>query len=436
VIGTTIGTFNHVVDTSVCLGSTLSYLGFDLHGGEEKTFNLSAETGCDSTVLVRVAPRDTFYVAQSNTICYGESLNVFGTQQGTGGLYVGYFTAQNGCDSTHLIQLNVLPQIQLEVESSTACFGETTGALRVNVLQGIDPLQFSWNFSSSMSPVVDDVPAGDYTVTVTDGNDCTETADVIVESFPSFSFAIKEDSVSCFGLEDGSILINSQDASLTYALNDGPFTQNIHFEHLVAGNYEVLAQDVYGCQDTALVQIFQPPLLSVSLPADISVQLGISVPLSVGLSGLPLSQWIWSDTAFLNCLTCTDLVAETPLRTIQYILTVIDENGCTATDEMLLTVDPIFDVYIPNAIGGAGENSRFDINFGPAIQRIKYLGIFNRWGSLVHEVRDALPGDAGIAWDGRFNGDFVNPGVYVWLIEMELVDGRLIQRKGDLTVIR
>ena len=124
------------------------------------------------------------------------------------------------------------------------------------------------------------------------------------------------------------------------------------------------------------------------------------------------------------------------MRTIQYILTVIDENGCTATDEMLLTVDPIFDVYIPNAIGGAGENSRFDINFGPAIQRIKYLGIFNRWGSLVHEVRDALPGDAGIAWDGRFNGDFVNPGVYVWLIEMELVDGRLIQRKGDLTVIR
>jgi hypothetical protein len=436
VIGTTIGTFNHVVDTSVCMGSTLSYLGFDLLGGVEKTFNLSAVTGCDSTVLVRVAPRDTFYVAQNNTICYGESLDVFGTPQSTGGLYVGIFTAQNGCDSTHLIQLTVLPQIQLEVDASTACFGETTGALRVNVLNGVDPLQFSWNFSGSNLPLVDDVPAGDYTVTVTDGNDCTETADVIVEAYPAYSFDIKEDSVSCFGLADGSILINSPDAALTYALNEGSFTQNIHFEQLVAGNYEVLAQDIYGCQDTALVSIFQPPLLSVSLPADISVQLGISVPLSVGLSGLPLAQWIWSDTAFLSCLTCADPVSQTPLRTVQYKLTVIDENGCTATDEMLLTVDPVFDVYIPNAMGGDGENSHFDISFGPAIKRIKYLGVFNRWGSVVHEVRDAFPGDAGVAWDGRFNGSFVNPGVYVWLVELELVDGRLIQRKGDLTVVR
>jgi hypothetical protein len=47
-----------------------------------------------------------------------------------------------------------------------------------------------------------------------------------------------------------------------------------------------------------------------------------------------------------------------------------------------------------------------------------------------------LPGDSSVAWDGRYNGSLVNPGVYVWLIEMELYDGSVLQKKGDLTVVR
>jgi gliding motility-associated-like protein len=156
----------------------------------------------------------------------------------------------------------------------------------------------------------------------------------------------------------------------------------------------------------------------------------------VQLSGLPPVQWIWQDTSYLSCFTCIDPVSEVPLQSIRYHLTILDENGCTASDEMLLTVDPIIRVYFPNAIGGEGENSRFDINFGPAVRKVNMLRIFDRWGNLLHEVRQALPGDSSVAWDGRYNGSLVNPGVYVWLIEMELYDGSVLQKKGDLTVVR
>jgi hypothetical protein len=436
VMGTTVGTFNHLVDTAVCLGATLPYLNFELNWGEEKTFNLSAVTGCDSIVKVRVAPLDTFYLEEARRICFGETSSIFGTPQSTEGVYVGAFKTQRGCDSTHVVYLQVLPQIQLEIDATTACFGESNGALSVNVPNGVNPLQFSWNISGATTPVLNNISAGNYALTVTDGLDCTETQAVTVESYPAYSFTASTDSVSCFGLSDGSISIESPDTTLMYTLNNGAFVQSTQFDDLVAKDYEILAQDIFGCQDTLLASVLEPPLLKVDLPADTTIQLGVSVPLQIGLIGLPPTQWIWSDTSYLSCVACPNPLVQTPLETIRYNLTVVDENGCISSDVMLLSVDPLVNVYIPNAMGGQGANSRFEINFGPAVQEINMLRIFDRWGSMLHEVKGAFPGDASIAWDGRQNGSLVNPGVYVWMIELKLVDGQVIQKKGDITVVR
>lgn len=436
VMGTTVGTYNHVVDTAVCLGTTLSYLGFDLEWGEEKIFNLSAVTGCDSTVLVRVAPLDTFYILEDRRICYGDSSDIFGVSQSLSGVYHGNFVSVNGCDSTFVITLEVLPQIQLEIDATTACFGESNGALNVNVPNGFDPLQYAWNFTNIQSPSVDNLGAGDYSLTVTDGNDCTETADVTVDAYPAYTFDLGTDSVSCFGLSDGSILVDSPDSTLLYALNDGPFVQTSLFENLEAADYEVVAEDIYGCQDTLMAAVLEPPLLLVDLPADTTILLGVSLPLNIGFSGLSPVSWIWSDTSYLSCYTCPDPIAQIPLQTVRYVLTIIDENGCVASDDMLLTVDQVVGVYIPNVIGGGGENSRFQLSFGPAVQKVNLLRIYDRWGSLLHDVQNVLPGDSQISWDGRHRGAMVNPGVYVWMIELELVDGKVVQKKGDLTVLR
>lgn len=436
VMGTTVGTYNLVVDTAVCLGTTLSYLGFDLEWGEEKTFNLSAITGCDSIVLVRVAPLDTFYLFEDRIICYGESSDIFGQPQNTSGVYNGNFTAINGCDSTHIVTLTVLPQIQLEIDATTACFGESNGALNVNVPNGVAPLQFVWNFSGLQTPQIDNLPAGDYSLTVTDGNDCTETENVTIDGYPAYTYAATADSVSCFGLSDGSITITSSDPSLTYALDNWPFMQTLFYDQLSAASYDVLAEDIYGCQDTIQVNVLQPPLLVVDLPSDTTIQLGVSLPLNIGFQGLAPVSWIWSDTSYLSCVTCPNPVSQVPLQTLRYILIITDENGCVATDEMLLTVDQVIGVYIPNAIGGGGENSRFELNFGPAVRKVNLLRVYDRWGSLLHGVQDALPGDAAITWDGRHKGSLVNPGVYVWMIELELVNGVVVQKKGDLTVVR
>lgn len=429
-------TFYQVVDTSSCLGQFVNWNGQMIEPETSVTFSLQTIHGCDSTIVVKVSPLDTFYLQEDRQICFGETSDVFGVAQSMAGIYIGKFLSGEGCDSTHEITLHVYPQIELEIDTENACFGEATGTLSANVPNGVDPLQFAWDFSASTSPIQHNLTAGNYSLTVTDGNDCTETQDVAVESYPAYTFDAFADSVSCFGLNDGSINIQSPDTTLTYSIDGGAFMQTTAYENLMAATYEIIAEDIYGCQDTVSVNVLEPPLLAVGLPFDTSIQLGVSVPLNIALSGLPPVSWTWSDTSYLSCLNCTDPIAIKPLETIRYVLTIVDENGCVASDDMLITIDPTVNVYIPNAMGVSDGNNRFIISFGPAVQKVNYLRIFDRWGSLLHDVSNAFPGDASLEWDGRHNGALVNPGVFVWIMELELVDGTVLQKKGDLTVIR
>lgn len=434
--GTLLGTFNITVDTAVCLGSTLSINNMELQAESETTFLLTASTGCDSTVLVRVAPKDTFYLIETRVICYGDSSEIFGVQQSTSGEYLGHFTALNGCDSTHAIALFVYPQIQLEVDGTVACFGESNASLTANITNGVEPLFYVWNFPGNHFPEVNNLPAGDYSLTVTDGNNCTETEDITIDQHPQTFFTTEIDSARCYDEYNGAIRIVTSDPSLLFQFNGGPFTQVYDYPDLHAGTYYIVSQDIYDCQDTIASTVLQPEKLTVNLPADTTIQLGISLPLQIDIGGLNPVQWNWSDTTYLSCLTCPNPIVQVPLENRRYTLTIMDENGCSATDEMFLMVEQIIGVFIPNAIGGTGDNANLELGFNPAVRQVKLFRVFDRWGELLHETRNALPGDAALTWDGRHRGKLVNPGVYLWQIEIELVNGTVLKKVGDLTVVR
>lgn len=436
VTGTGVGTFNITVDTAVCLGKTLTINNVTIEPEQEATFNLSAITGCDSTVVVKVAPLDTFYVFESRVICYGDTSYVFGVPQTTSGEYIGKLQTIQGCDSTISVSLLVYPQIQLQVDGTPACFGETNGVLEALILNPVQPVDYQWNIPGETSAQVSDLPAGDYSLTVTDGNDCSETKTFSLTEYPQTVFSATADSASCFGLTDGSIHLQPADPSLLFGFEGGDFSQQLDYTNLPAGDYQIISQDAFECQDTIQVTVLEPPQLSLSLPADTTIQLGISVPLDIQLGGLPPVLWSWSNTSYLSCLDCPNPVVEVPLETTRYVLTISDENGCEATDDLIITVEQFVGIYIPNAMGGSGNNAVLELGFNPAIKKVNFFRIVDRWGELMHEARNALPGDAAISWDGRFRGKAVNPGVYAWAIELELVNGSIVQKFGDLTVIR
>jgi len=54
----------------------------------------------------------------------------------------------------------------------------------------------------------------------------------------------------------------------------------------------------------------------------------------------------------------------------------------------------------------------------------------------LYENLNATPDDTGSAWDGSYRGKNVPPGVYIWQLEVELVDGGVERFQGDVTVLR
>jgi hypothetical protein len=439
VIGTALGTFNITVDTAVCLGSTLPINGANLPPGAEQTFFLSALTGCDSTVHVKVAPKDTFATAENPVICDGESFPVFGAPVTASGIYKKTFVAKNGCDSTHTVRLTVRDPIVLQLDEMPSCFNEATGTLLVTASGTAPPFDFSWNIAGETSAKVDNVPAGNYSVTVTDANDCTETASTVVPSHPPILFSAKADSATCYNIPDGAITVESSDSTLVFSLDDGGFSQNKIYENLPAAGYEILAQDIFGCVDTLPVAVLSPPELVLVMPGESAeVQLGDSLEINVFASGLEPLTYHWADSFYLSCHNCPDPLSK-PLSNVLYSLTVTDKNGCTAFDQFQIILKHIVDVYVPNVFSPLSENdqnSRFELGFGPAASRIRLLQVYDRWGGMMYELRNATPNDNSVAWDGRRDGKVVLPGVYTWMLQVELVDGTVQKFRGDVTIVR
>jgi gliding motility-associated-like protein len=131
-----------------------------------------------------------------------------------------------------------------------------------------------------------------------------------------------------------------------------------------------------------------------------------------------------------------------PLDDVEYTILAYDINGCAIESELVIEVDKNRNVYIPNIFtpDGDGINDLFQPYVGLGVSRINYFRIYDRWGEMLHErllVEDDLSQiNPAIAWDGTFKGRAMNPGVYVYLAEIEFLDGRVLLYRGDISIVK
>jgi hypothetical protein len=438
--GSSVGTFNVTLDTSVCVNRVLPYNGFELQPNDNKVFLLTASTGCDSTVLVRVSPRDTFATAETQTLCAGQTAFIFGNPVTVSGLYSRTFTARNGCDSVHTVALDILDPILIEIDATPSCFNENTGVLQADATGNFPPFTYNWSPAPADSgPEQKDLPPGVYSLTVSDGNDCTQTANVTLGTYPAIDFTLTIDSVRCYDQSNGAINIATNDSTLAFSLNGQTFQLARKYENLRSGQYILYAEDVYGCEDSRELFVPQPPELLLTLPQDTVINLGDSIPFIVQHTALGALRYLWSDTTWLACVDCAENGIK-PLATQRFRLRIVDNNGCYADDDWYIEVQRNIQVYVPNIFkpgaGDSDQNSRWSPGFGVSVEKVNLLQVYDRWGTLMHEVRNTAPGDTALEWDGRHKGKYAAPGVYVWRMEVTLVDGAVEKYSGTVTVIR
>jgi gliding motility-associated-like protein len=118
----------------------------------------------------------------------------------------------------------------------------------------------------------------------------------------------------------------------------------------------------------------------------------------------------------------------------QIAVTVFDQYGCKGSDEVQITEQCPTKIYVPNAFSPNydGTNDTFTV-LGTDIESL-HLQVFDRWGTLMFESTDFTP------WDGRYRGQWVGPGVYVWVAVIEGFDENAKpfteRRSGSVTLVK
>lgn len=158
------------------------------------------------------------------------------------------------------------------------------------------------------------------------------------------------------------------------------------------------------------------------------------VTLAPVISG-DIADYTWSPATGLSDISIADPVAD-PQRTTVYTLTVVSNEGCTASGD--ITAKLYTDIRIPGAFtpNGDGKNDIFYVLGGPQGSVIKDLSVFGRWGEMVFHVHDVVPGDPAFGWDGYYKGVPAATGTYVYSLIITLAGGKQELFKGVVILTR
>lgn len=296
--------------------------------------------------------------------------------------------------------------------------------------------------------ITDTETAGTFVLSVTDNNTgCSARDTVMVASLitnPVFSLDIQP--VTCHGDNDGSISVSNVSGAADpamFQLNGGTAQTMGVFNNLPSGNYTLRLTDANGCFAERQAILPEPPPIMLELGSDLSgmpavLPLGDSATLRI-LTNLAPDQiqsaiWLPIIPDCSNCLTAT----VRPVEKTTYIVILTDANNCVDSASLTIVIDRTRHVFVPNAFSpnDDGINDRLTVLTGPAVQQIRSFRISDRWGSLVFERKNVPPNDPDSGWNGRIKDKEAAQGVYVYLAELELIDGTSMVVSGEATLIR
>lgn len=145
-----------------------------------------------------------------------------------------------------------------------------------------------------------------------------------------------------------------------------------------------------------------------------------------------LATWQFVASTNSNTLSFADDFTELNQGIYCYRIRAREANGYKSSalsNEDCVIFSPY--VFTPNAFTPNGDdiNDRFIVQ-APTL-RVASILIFNRWGTKIYESSNLQEG-----WDGRFKGEAVPEGVYVFVIQGQGEDGTPIELKGTVTLIR
>jgi len=249
------------------------------------------------------------------------------------GSYAVTVTDANGCQANEQVDVPELSSLEFTSNASPLnCFGDTDGAASVEITSGTEPYTYLWNTTPAQtSPIATDLPGGTYTVTITDGGECSEVVSIdIAEPDELAVDLLTPTNALCAGAEGAiSSSISGGTGTYTYTWDNGMNTADIN---TIAGTYTLTVTDANGCTATAQSTITEPAAISLTAtPTDVLCNGNNDATITVSANGGTANYTYSLDNInFQNNNIFENLTAGT------YTVYVNDDNDCTANQDLII----------------------------------------------------------------------------------------------------
>lgn len=267
------------------------------------------------------------------------------------GTYTVTVTDANLCTKTQNFTITQPTAITATTTTTdVSCNGGSNGSATVNATGGTGNYTYSWSPTGGSAATATGLAAGNYTVTITDENNCSITENVSIAEPTILDATIAQTDVTCIGASDATATVTATggNGNYTYAwLPSGGSAATA--TGLSAGNYTVTITDAKGCFVTKPVTIVTTPDVTAPVPDVVNLP-AITSTCSVLASQIPVPTATDNCAGIINATT-TDPLSYTAVGTYTIKWTYNDGHGNTSFQNQTInvTASPLDQVTFSNA---------------------------------------------------------------------------------------
>ena len=328
------------------------------------TYNLvvTDANGCQKNLAVTITQSTDIVIAYTTTpiTCYGaDNASITVTLSGgispyqyqwsnlattlvqtnlSAGNYTITVTDNLGCPKVQTINIPQAPIFTVNpIVSNITCFGANNGSINLNLTGGIAPVALVWSDGSTSGLIRNNLPAGTYTATISDGTPCFITRTyTIVEPQAIVLSANLTNAFNCTNASSGAINLIVAGGTPPYSnsWNNGSTTEDL--SNITSGNYLVTVTDANNCIKTAQFSITRPAPIVLNVNTQTTFDCAAhSVNqnfVAQAAGGIPPYQYQWSSGIISGANN--EIMQSAVNGTV--LLTVTDSYGCSATQTVVV----------------------------------------------------------------------------------------------------
>ncbi len=262
----------------------------------------------------------------------------------------------NGCTASASFEIINPDVITISLEDNTpANCTAPDGSLEISAVGGTGAYTYAWS-NGGTDALAEGLLADDYTVTVTDANLCVANMTYTVSSVNNLVANTIVTDVACFGEATGIIEVDIQTGNAPFTFTYNGLAGSDNEANLLAGTYDVVVTDNYGCQ--AIIDDVEVEQPAAALTATVDVTDETCFGLNNGIAEITANggtspyTYSWDGLSYVSDVELIEITPGT------YDVLVEDANGCDLT--VSYTVDAATQITLDFAVTNAGCDNSSD----------------------------------------------------------------------------